>query len=220
MKTLENATIAELMVKELYSRNMLATKEIAKFAPEILFKGVTAYLNSLEFKSIVAHISAPVYGKLRNIFMNVYFYHNKNEYKLKFYSIRTPKGQNVEDGFKDLEGTIRLQTIHLHDDEDAIKFLNEVVYLYGVSFIPTKEHKKEADNILSILACFVYAVESYLIVTYFENGDNTVEIPGVVRIKFRIDKIDDNEVYFTTYEPLFDLKEIDELTAKVKELQK
>lgn len=213
MKTMENTTIADLMVKELYNRNILATKEFAKFAPEILFKGVTAYLNSLKLKSIVTHISAPAYGKLRNVFMNVYFYHNNDEYKLKFYNVRTSKGQDVEDGFKDVD-----EIIYLHEDKNAIKFLNEVACLYGLSFVPTKEHTKEADNMLSTLACFIYAVESYLIATYDENGDNTVEIPGVTRVKLKVNKVNEyNEVYITNYEPLFIIKEFTELTDKVKE---
>ena len=119
MKTLENTTIDELTVKELFNRNMLAQKEFVKFVPEILFKGVAAYLNSLEVKSVLAHISAPVYGESRNTFMNVYFYHNNNEHKLKFYTVRTLKDQDMEDGFnKDLD-----KTIYLHDDKDGIKFI-------------------------------------------------------------------------------------------------
>jgi len=213
MKTLENTTIAELMVKELSNRNMLVPKGIAKFVPEILFKGVAAYLNSLELKSVLVHISAPVYGELYNTFMNVYFHRDDNEHKLKFYTIRTSEGMNVEEEFKDLD-----ETIYLYNDKNAIKFLDKIAFLHGAIFMPIKDHTKEADNMLSTLACFIYAVENYLIATYDKNEDNTVEISGCVKAKLKLDKVSEhNELYFTTYEPLFDLKEIDELTTKVKD---
>lgn len=216
MKTLENTTIADLMVKEFDERNMLTQKGFVKFIPKILFKGVAAYLNSLKSNRIVAHITVNTYEDLRDEFINVYFSRNNNGYvyKLKFYNVRTSKGYKnyTEDGFKDVE-----ETIYIHDNEDAIKFIKEVAYLHGIEFVSTKNHT-EANNMLSMFACFIYAVESYLIATYDKNGDNTIKIPGIVSIKLKIIKVDkDNDVYITTYEPLFVFKEINDLTAKVKE---
>lgn len=211
MKTLENTTIADLMVKELDSRNMLGLKSFCNIIPEILFKGIAAYLNSLEYKGVLIKLTAP-FGNARNNFMNAYFYYDKGERKIKFYTIRTLENQKVEDDFKDLD-----EIMYLHDNKDAIKFLESVSFLHGLAFAPI-DHEEKADNMLLVFACFVYALGNYLLATYDENGDNTVEIPGIVRVKLRKEKVNKhNEVYLTSYETLFDFKEIDELTTKAKE---
>ena len=211
MKTLENTTIADLMVKELDSRNMLGMKSFCNIIPEILFKGIAAYLNSLEYKGVLIKLSAP-FGNDRNNFMNAYFYYNdNNERKIKFYTIKTLENQDEND-FKDLD-----EIMYLHDSKDAIKFLESVALLHGLAFAPI-DYEEKADNMLLVFACFVYALGNYLLANYDENGDNTVEIPGIVRTKLRMEKVNKhNEVYLTAYETLFDFKEIDELTEKVKE---
>ena len=209
MKTLENTTIADLMIKELDSRNMLGQKSFCNIIPEILFKGVAAYLNSLEYKGVIVDLSAP-FRDTSNNFMNAYFYHDdNNERKLEFYTVRSLKDQQKENDVDEI--------IYLHDNKDAIKFLESVAFLHGLVFAPI-DYEEKADNMLLTFACFVYALGNYLLATYDENGDNTVEIPGIVRVKLRKEKVGKhNEVYLTSYETLLDFKEIDELTAKAKE---
>ena len=210
MKTLENTTIAELMVKELDDRNMLGHKDFCKLISEVLFKGIAAYLNSLEYKSVIVELSAP-FRDTSNNFLNAYFYYDdNNERKLEFYTVRSLEDQQKENNVDEI--------IYLHDNENAIKFMEAVALLRGMVFTPTEDLEKKADNMLLTFACFVYALGNYLLATYDENGDNTVEIPGIVRAKLRKEKVGKhNEVYLTSYETLLDFKEIDELTTKAKE---
>lgn len=210
MKTLENTTIADLMVKELDNRNMLGHKNFCKLISEVLFKGIAAYLNSLEYEGVIVELSAP-FRDTSNNFMNAYFYYDdNNERKLEFYTVKSLKDQQKENDVDEI--------IYLHDNENAIKFMEAVALLHGMVFTPTKDREKEADNMLLTFACFVYALGNYLLATYDKNGDNTVEIPGIVRVKLRKEKVNKhNEVYLTSYETMLDFKEIDDLTDKVKD---